>query len=77
MRVGPHGVISIKERVADGRKRYEGRKDKAIGSDKFDVLADALAEVEKQIFERVTIKPENITDDLVNEKIAELRGFVI
>lgn len=77
MRVGPHGVISIRERVADGRKRYEGRKDKAIGSDKYEILADALKEVEKQIFEIATIKPENITDELVNEKIAELRNFVI
>ena len=77
MRVGPHGVISIKERVADGRKRYEGRKDKAIGSDTFEVLANALNEVEKQIFEIVPIKPDDITDDLINMKINELRSFVI
>lgn len=77
MRVGPHGVISIEERVADGRKRYEGRKDKAIGSDNYEVLTNALKEIEKQIFEKATINPETITDDLVNQKMAELRGFVI
>lgn len=77
MRVGPHGVILIEERVTDGRKRYEGRKDKTVGSDKYEVLVNALKEVEKQIFGTVTIKPEDITDELVNEKIAELRSFVI
>lgn len=77
MRVGPHGVITIEERVADGRKRYEGRKDKVIGSDKYEVLANALKEVEKQIFETSTIKPENITDELVKEKMKELRSFAI
>jgi len=77
MRVGPYGVVSIEERVNDGRKRYEGRKDKTIGPDKYEVLADALKEIEKQIFETVTIKPEDVTDDLVNEKIAELRSFII
>jgi len=77
MRVGPHGVVSIEERVNDGRKRYEGRKDKAIGSDRYEVLADALKEVERQIFETATMKPEDITDELVTEKVAELRSFVI
>jgi hypothetical protein len=77
MRVGPHGVISINERVADGRKRYEGRIDKAIGSDRYEVLANALKEVEKQIFEIATIKPDDITDELITKKITELRGFVI
>lgn len=77
MRVGPHGVISIEERVTDGRKRYEGRKDKAISSDKYEVLAGALKEVERQIFEIITIKPEDITDDLVNMRIEKLRDFEI
>lgn len=77
MRVGPYGVISIQERVADGRKRYEGRKDKAVGSDKFEFLAQALKEVERQIFERVSIKPEDVTDDVVSKRIVELRHFEI
>lgn len=77
MRVGPYGVISIQERVDDGRKRYEGRKDKVIGSDKFGELASALKEVEKQIFEVVTIRPEDITNELVDKMIEELRNFQI
>lgn len=77
MRVGPHGVLSIEERMADGRKRYEGRKDKAMGSDFFETQAKALKEIEKQIFEKLSIRPEDITNDNVNEKIVELRKFDI
>lgn len=62
MRVGPHGVISIEERLVDGRKRYAGRKDHTIVSDFFDQLADALREIEKQIFSMAKIKPEDIND---------------
>lgn len=77
MRVGPHGIISIEERVVDGRKRYEGRKDKTISSDKYEILANDLKEVEKQIFEIASISPESITDESVNEEVSELRNFII
>lgn len=77
MRVGPHGIISIEERVVDGRKRYEGRKDKTINSDKYEILVNDLKEVEKQIFEIASISPESITDELVNIKVSELRSFII
>lgn len=77
MRVGPYGVISIEERLIDGRKRYEGRSDKAVGSDKFEELANALREVEKQIFFASVIQPEDISDTVVNERIEKLRGFEI
>lgn len=32
-RVGPRGVLIIQERLIEGRKRYEGRKDKAVVSE--------------------------------------------
>lgn len=48
-----------------------------IASDKYEDLADALKQVEKQIFEAATIKPEDITDELVNKRLKELRSFVI
>ena len=62
MRVGPHGVILIEERLIDGRKRYEGRADRAMVSDFFDQLAESLRETEKQIFSVANIKPEDIND---------------
>ncbi len=77
MRVAPLGVLSLRERIDEGRKRYAHRKD-------FDLLAldrikteEALFEIEKQIFKNCKIKPEDITDAVVAPIIEELKNFVI
>jgi hypothetical protein len=64
-RVGPHGVLSVQERLVDGRKRYEGRKDKALVSEQFEELAVALSELEKEIFSHASIQPSDITDESI------------
>lgn len=76
MRVGPHGIISIDERLEDGRKRYEGRS-KALVSGKYELLRSALEEIEKQIFLNSKIKPEDINDAKVAPVIEELKTFQI
>lgn len=73
MRVGPHGVLSVEERLADGRKRYEGRKDKAVGSDMFEQYASALRELEIQIFSHASIAPTDITDESIAPIIESLK----
>ncbi len=73
MRVGPHGVISIAERVEDGRRRYAGKKDKAISSGSFDRLNSALMAVEKQIFAHTSIRPEDIADASLGDTVDKLR----
>lgn len=65
MRVGPHGVISIEERLTDGKKRYAGRKH-AIAGDNFEKFAQALRAIEQQIFSNTTIRPEEINDDKIS-----------
>lgn len=76
-RVGPYGVLSIEERLIDGRKRYEGRKDKVIVSESFEKLADALRTLERQVFEAASIRPEEITDEVVAARIGELKDATI
>lgn len=77
MRVGPHGIITIEERVIDGKKRYEGREDKSMNLNQYEILTNALGEIEEQIFKTSTILPTYITNDLINEKIVELKNFKI
>lgn len=64
-RVGPHGVLSVQERLVDGRKRYEGRKQKVLVSEQFEELAVALSELEKEIFSHTSIQPSDITDESI------------
>lgn len=71
-RVGPHGTLSIQDRLVDGRKRYEGRKEKAMISEQFEELALALKKLEEEIFSYSNLKPEDINDNSVEPVISEL-----
>jgi len=76
MRVGPHGVLSMEDRISEGHKRYEGRKH-TITSDGFDAFVLALRNIEKQIFSKTHIKPEEITDDKIKDIMEELRTLTL
>lgn len=76
MRVGPYGVLLLEERLAEANKRYAGRNH-PLGSDKFDTLADAVREIENQIFGQTDIKPEDITDQKIQRAIVELKDLRI
>ena len=73
MRVGPHGVLSIEERLADGRKRYAGKKH-TIASERFEEMAAAVRELERQIFLAASIRPEDVTDASVDKIVASLEA---
>lgn len=69
MRVAPHGVVSLAERLEDGRKRYQD-----VGkSQTFSfVMSSYLKKIEEQLFEGVALTPEEITDDKVELFMAGL-----
>lgn len=69
MRVGPHGVISIKERLIDGKKRYEGRKHAIGDGETFEIMSQALQEIENIIFNKATIRPEHINDEGIAKEV--------
>jgi len=79
-RVGPHGVLSLDERLRDGRKRYLKRidaaaHDVAVSADIFEVRMGMEYELEKQIFALAGIIPEDITDAAAVPLIEELRDY--
>ncbi|MDB5259600.1 MAG: hypothetical protein JWO73_808 [Candidatus Taylorbacteria bacterium] len=65
MRVGPKGVLSIAERTADLRKRYEGRVRNAMSPEALERHYAALGNIERQIFLVSNMRPEDISDDSV------------
>ncbi len=75
-RSAPHGVLSYVERMEDGRRRYQGKESKLSEKERLG-LVDAGGEIEKQIFAKCKIKPEDITDETVAPIIEELKNFVI
>lgn len=77
-RVGPFGVLSLWGRLEEARKRYLQTAQSAKSNREFfERLANFMNEIEKQIFAKSRIKPEDINDGNVFPKIAELRNFEI
>lgn len=74
LRIGPSGVLSLEERLDEGRKRYIGTAHSIGGTDgdRYKVLVEAALEIEQQIFASAKIKPEDINDTSVAPLIEEL-----
>jgi len=82
-RVGPHGVLSLDERLRDGRTRYLNRIDAAqqdgvaAPADTFEELMRLEYELEEQIFTVADITAEAITDAAVAPLIEELWEYTV
>ncbi len=78
MRVGLNGIISLEERFLDLRVRY-GRKHMLMGGNENLRLEfeAGLREIEKQIFIKCKIKPEEITESEVLKVIDALNSWEI
>lgn len=76
LRVAPYGVLSYKDRLEEGLARYKNHPSAVEGED-LSRLTGCGYEVEKQIFSKCKIKPEDINDESVAPIIEELKKFVI
>lgn len=75
LRVVPIGVVSLDERLADGRRRYKHRHDKRLSSDIYKTTVKACHELEIHVFSHTKIKPSDITDESVAPIIEQLRTY--
>ncbi len=75
-RVGPHGILSLAQRLEEGRKRYADHPKIALSSpEKYTLLSTSLLSIEKQIFSLSSIQPEDISDSQVTSVIEQ--GLVL
>ncbi len=72
LRVGPFGVLSVAERLEEGRVRYGFplTERELKGYENARVL-------ERQVFEYCTLSPEDITDETIREMVSELKNFEV
>ena len=81
LRVGPHGVLSMEERIQEGRKRYIERQDMAADvaapQPEFDAVLHTARRLEKQIFTNANIQPGDITDKAIASLIEELQNYSV
>lgn len=77
MRVGLTGVLSLSERMDDIRNRYVGRQMNDFKLEVINEREHLLIEIEKYIFSRSNIQPEDITDESTSAIQKELWDFDI
>ena len=77
LRVSPVGVVSLEDRLSDGKKRYVDQLNNKYSLADFKRLASYANKVEQQIFEHCKIKPEDINDKTVSPLLEKLRDFEI
>ena len=75
-RVDPYGIVSYEERLDEAGKRYKNHKD-GPGEEERKKLVACGREIEKQIFAKCKIKPEDINNENVAPIISELKNFMI
>lgn len=75
-RVGPFGVITIEERLIEGRARYAHRTDRNLSLN-FDQIAADLRTLEQQVFDYSTMLSTDITNDSIESEIELLKQFTI
>ncbi len=77
-RVAPEGVVSLRKRLEDAKKRY---KDKPLSvwsdEEKANRLIQCALEIEAQIMEFCTINPAQICDENIEKYIEELKKYEI
>jgi len=74
-RVDPYGIVSYKERMDEAKNRYKTKKENE--EKERERLTQCGKEIEKQIFSKCKIKPEDINNESIAPIILELKNFVI
>ena len=78
LRVAPLGILPMHGRIEEAGKRYIGRHpDMPTDTSRLDALNAAADEVERQIFARCSLHPEDITDERAAPVVEELRKYVL
>lgn len=78
LRVAPHGVASLGDRIAEARVRYAGKHDHIPESEhRFEQLKGAAFDIERELFAGIDLRPEYITDESVAPAIEELKHFQV
>ena len=75
IRVGPKGVISVDERVADSAKRYSDKRDKVHTGEFFEEISDKLHFIENGLMSLSNHRPNQINDQSIEPLILKLKKF--
>lgn len=75
-RVDPHGVVSYDERMEEGEKRYKNAKRTFSDEERRKMIACGK-DIEKQIFSKCKIRPEDVNNETIKPVISSLKDFMV
>ncbi len=76
MRVNPWGVVSLEERFADLRKRYNGERALTPPQEVL-MFEESLRTIQRQIFEKANLSPSEITNQAIAPVFQQLENFTL
>lgn len=74
-RVSPDGVLSIRDRLSEAKKRQKGIITSSVNKPNFEELKSCALKIEEQIFAYTQGKPEDITDASIERYIDQLKRY--
>lgn len=77
MRVAPYGITTLAERMEDANRRYAAHFNDAGSESKIVMSREALRQMERQIFTRVNLAPEDITAASCEKYIPALKRYQV
>jgi hypothetical protein len=79
LRAGPRGILSLADRLEEGRVRYADRKsyNTPEGRERHRRSAEAAVAIEGQLFAGCSIRPEDINDGAAAALVEELRKYPV
>lgn len=77
MRVAPYGVVSLEDRVADGKIRWQKRHQNAIKNSIYEDITPLYIQAATLLFSESTYEPATITDEMAANRLNTLRDWEV
>lgn len=74
-RVGPFGVLSLNDRLAEAKERYMNRTDRLFDIKRHELIVTLTHEIERDLFKGLALRPEDITDAHVAPLVEKLSCY--
>src|SRR3989338_3554708 len=70
-RIGPFGVLNLKDRFDEVKKRYADRPNKSVHNKKFDIFVECSFKIEGQVLKNVSLSSDEINDESIKSYLTK------
>ena len=70
-RIGPFGVLNLKDRFDEVKKRYADRPNQSVHNKKFDIFVECSFKIEGQVLKNVSLSSDEINDESIKSYLTK------